>query len=136
MPTVLVVDDNDDFRQALADLLPIYGFSVLTASSARQALAQLREQSIPFPDAILLDLLMPDMDGASFVEAIRRPPAVDVPIILMTGLHESAIPRQLGLQVVAKPDLEELLRVTHAQCRPRRAPRSALTQRCGISSAA
>jgi CheY-like chemotaxis protein len=133
MPSVLIVDDDEEFRMALAEFLPHHGFSVTTAPSARWALSELRSGRMNRPDAILLDLLMPGMDGPSFVNALRMTPIIDIPIVLMTGLPQAALP-SLDLPVVAKPDLERLIAVMHAECRPRRA-RRANSPAC-ISSAA
>ncbi len=71
--SVLVVDDDDDTRNLLTEVLQRLGASVLTAASAKEALAVLDRAS---PRVIVSDLGMPGMDGFDFIEAVRaRPPA-------------------------------------------------------------
>ncbi len=79
---VLLVEDHDAERQAIAALLQDCGLSVRTASGAHQALANL---SAALPDALLLDVMMPERDGIDVcVEVRARHP--DLPILFMTGL--------------------------------------------------
>lgn len=67
---VLIVDDNDDLRDSVAEVLESVGFEVETAASADAALA-LAEHGARAPDAILLDLIMPGMAASRFVSQIR-----------------------------------------------------------------
>jgi len=83
---VLVVDDDEKNRRLLADMLDASGYTVRTANDGVEAL----EQAVAFqPEAILLDIMMPKMDG---VEACRRlkadPATASIPVLLTTALHE------------------------------------------------
>ncbi len=69
-PLVLVVDDNDDLRDSVAEVLESQGFAVATAPSADAALA-LADRGARAPDAILLDLIMPGMPASRFVSLVR-----------------------------------------------------------------
>jgi CheY-like chemotaxis protein len=70
--TILVI--HDDIREALATVLDEAGFRVMTAANGREALERLRED--PQPDVVLLDLMMPEMDGYQFRAEQQRDPAL------------------------------------------------------------
>jgi CheY-like chemotaxis protein len=79
----LVVDDDADLRQRLGGLLEKAGWEVDQAADGREALARLAEQK---PGLILLDLLMPGMDGFEFLaELHRREEGRSVPVIILTA---------------------------------------------------
>ena len=69
--TLLVVDDDMDIRDALQDALELEGYAVQLAADGLEALERLRS-SEPRPQLILLDLMMPRMDGVAFREALRH----------------------------------------------------------------
>lgn len=80
---VLVVDDEDDERTLTADVLRSEGYDVVTAANGREALTKLEGSR---PVLILLDVYMPDMDGAEFRQAQRRDPdLIAIPTVVMTG---------------------------------------------------
>jgi CheY-like chemotaxis protein len=82
--TILVVEDNTITREGLAVLLNAEGYAVATASNGRQALELL--QTRPTPDLILLDMLMPVLDGWHFIRQIQQQPDLaSVPIVVVTG---------------------------------------------------
>jgi CheY-like chemotaxis protein len=81
---VLVVDDDFGTRDALTDLLQDRGYSVISAADGREALNYLRDASPP--GIIILDLMMPVMDGWEFLEHQSRDPALlDIPVIVVTA---------------------------------------------------
>jgi DNA-binding response OmpR family regulator len=83
---ILVVDDKANVRQLLQDYLTQQGFSVVTAANGRAALYTARHES---PDAILLDIMMPEMDGYEFLKQYRREPRTrGVPVIVITAREE------------------------------------------------
>jgi DNA-binding response OmpR family regulator/DNA-binding CsgD family transcriptional regulator len=83
---VLVVDDDADARALLAGFLTAEGLEVAMADSGEAALALL---SHDFPDLILLDAIMPGLDGFETCRRIKaRPEAAHVPVIFMTGLSD------------------------------------------------
>src|SRR5262249_37433339 len=81
-PSLLVVEDDAATRQLLERQLLKAGWSVQTAGNGKEALASLEQHC---PSVILLDLLMPEMDGFEFVEALRRSPGARIPIIVVTA---------------------------------------------------
>jgi CheY-like chemotaxis protein len=115
---VLVVDDDEDIREALADTLTLLGFRVSTAADGAQALAAM-EASPEIPVAIVLDLMMPIMDGEEFGRTIRANPRfASIPIVVLSARNEAdAIAAELHADsVLRKPVLLSDLRsaITHA----------------------
>jgi CheY-like chemotaxis protein len=82
---ILIVDDDNDVRSALSELLQEEGFSVEAAPNGREALAWLRGGNI-HPAVILLDLMMPGMDGWDFrSEQLRDPRLAAVPVVIVSA---------------------------------------------------
>jgi CheY-like chemotaxis protein len=106
---VLVVEDSLETLDVLANILEFEGYEVFTAVNGREALSRVR--SAP-PDAILLDLWLPLMNGYQFLEELRKLPAPvgQVPVIVITADFR-ARPEDLPIQaLLRKPlDLERLL---------------------------
>lgn len=84
VPTVLVVDDNDDIRElAQLCLETVDGWVVLTAGSGAAAIETAREHH---PDAVLLDMMMPEMDGLTTFEHLQSDESTrDIPVLLFTA---------------------------------------------------
>ena len=83
-PKVLLVDDEADFVQLTEYHLAQQGFDVFAAFNGVEALHQARRI---LPDVILLDLMLPDLDGASVCEILRsQPSTADVPVIVVSAL--------------------------------------------------
>ncbi len=81
--TVLVVDDEEDVRCFLADVLEDAGLSVVTAADGNEALARVRERP---PDLVSLDLVMPGSSGIRFLHELRRNPTwADIPVVVVTA---------------------------------------------------
>jgi CheY-like chemotaxis protein len=103
---LLVIDDEDHIREVAAvSLEMVGGWDVLTASSGSEGIASAQAEQ---PDAILLDVMMPDMDGPStFAELQRLEETSDIPVLLVTGKVQPADRRrfaELGVAgVLAKP---------------------------------
>ncbi|MFO8113636.1 MAG: response regulator [Desulfosalsimonadaceae bacterium] len=110
MPTkVLLVDDEKDFLEVLGERMKIRGMDVSTAASAREALSLTEDQSF---DAIVLDLMMPEMDGLEVLENIKAKNP-ELQVILLTGhgsIEKGVEAMRLGaMDFVEKPaDLESL----------------------------
>ena len=89
MQTVLVVDDEFGVAEVLQSILEDEGYRVATAINGKQALARLLEWT---PDLIMLDYMMPIMDGTQTLAAIRKHPNFSaVPVIMMSSLEEAAV---------------------------------------------
>ena len=86
---ILIVDDEDDIREVAQVSLELVGhYDVLTASSGRDGLERARAGR---PDAILLDVMMPDMDGPSTLAELRKDPATcDIPVVFLTAKTQAA----------------------------------------------
>jgi CheY-like chemotaxis protein len=83
-PLVMVVDDDARVREAMVDMLADAGFRAIGFGDAREALASLDRAE---PDLIVLDLMMPAMDGADFLRRLRgREPPCDVPVLIVSGI--------------------------------------------------
>jgi two-component system alkaline phosphatase synthesis response regulator PhoP len=81
---ILIVDDEHDFIELLRYKLGGHGFDLIVASDGVHALSQARQMK---PNLILLDILLPDLDGLSVCEILRRQPATKkIPIIFMSAL--------------------------------------------------
>lgn len=136
-PRILVVEDHDSARVALTKLLASTGYDVVAASNGSDALAQLGNG--PRPDLILLDLMMPVMDGWEFMRRQRRDwHLCTIPTIVLTGVP-SHDPRCLEMPVVrmlAKPYTgEQLLAAIDAEISTRQAPDPPLMLRASPRSA-
>jgi CheY-like chemotaxis protein len=80
---VLVVDDDPAVREQLSSILGERGYRVETASGGAEGLALIRQHR---PDAVILDLMMPDVDGFTVLERLRADPAtLDLPVIVLTA---------------------------------------------------
>jgi CheY-like chemotaxis protein len=108
-PVVLVVDDDPDILEALAEILEVEGFSVRRARNGQEALERLD----PAPDLILLDLMMPVMDGWEFAQRLHKlDPKHQAPVIVLSAdRNVSAKAKDIGaVGHLAKPfELNELL---------------------------
>jgi CheY-like chemotaxis protein len=106
---VLVVDDDQDIRETLAELLTDEGYLVESASNGREALTTLRNGVRP--DVILLDLMMPVMDGYQFRDEQRADPLLaSIPVIVITAGSNPSLSALGANMFVPKPlDLGRLL---------------------------
>ena len=81
--TVLVVDDDKQLRRLVQSYLTEEGFRVVTAGDGQEALFVARHEK---PDLIILDLMMPEMDGFAVIEAMQADPELaEIPVILLTA---------------------------------------------------
>jgi len=98
MLKLLIVDDNADDREVLSELFHTAGHEVKSVPNGREALAQILQD---LPDVILLDLMMPEMDGPSFLEVLRSYLRLQaLPVVIYTGLGDSPmIDRARALKV-------------------------------------
>ena len=98
MAKILIVDDDADGRDSLAVVLRGRGHAVECVPNGREALAHVLAD---LPDVVLLDLMMPEMDGPSFLEVVRSYLRIQsLPVVVLTGLHDSPmISRAQALKV-------------------------------------
>ena len=86
MAKILVVDDEARNCQLLKDFLEVKDYNVITASSGKEALEKIKEK----PDIVLLDIMMPDMNGLQVLDKIKES-APSIEVIMVTGLAEHDI---------------------------------------------
>jgi two-component system phosphate regulon response regulator PhoB len=97
-PTILVVDDEPDLLELIDTNLTAAGFSVVTAASGKEALEQARQRQ---PQLILLDVMLPELDGLEVCKRLRHDPGTSaIPIVMLTA-RATEIDRVLGLELGA-----------------------------------
>lgn len=114
-PIILVVDDEDMTRKLLRLMLERDGFTILEAEDGQQALAIIHETR---PDVVILDVMMPNMDGFTTCQELRsRPETAEIPIILLSARSQAEAVRT-GLQSgadrymtkpISKPELVQTI---------------------------
>jgi CheY-like chemotaxis protein len=119
---ILVADDDDSIRELWTELLTRAGYRVLTAHNGREALDLVRAV---VPDLIILDLHMPEMNGAAFLKVLKGSPVFErIPVLIVSGFLEDELPRpeSPGLNIVGhlpKPQrLADLLAAVQAALAP------------------
>jgi CheY-like chemotaxis protein len=117
---IMIVEDDRDIRETLAELLEDEGYEILTAGNGAEALDLLRGGAEP-PSLILLDLMMPVMDGRSFRLEQRADPQLDrIPVVVLSAYHDAAA-QAAELEVAAflskplRPDTLMRLITEHAR---------------------
>jgi CheY-like chemotaxis protein len=112
--SVLVVEDDEDIRAAIAEILEGEGYEVTIAANGSEALDELLH--MPRPCLILLDLMMPVMNGHEFLARLREVPRMQaVPVLVLTAVSTEAPPGARGL--LRKPFIvEELLDAVQTLC--------------------
>jgi len=113
MAEIMVVDDERDIRNLLRQVLEHAGYQVQTAGNGREALEMLEQTR---PDLVLLDIMMPEVDGWEVCRNIKtRQKTKDIPVILIT-VRSQPLDKVVGTEVVGaddyitKPfDLDDLL---------------------------
>jgi CheY-like chemotaxis protein len=115
---VLVVDDDPDICAVLRAVLETFGYYVELARDGAEALKKLRRGDAPC--LILLDLMMPGMNGFEFRnEQLRDPTLASIPVVVISGAGDvAAKAATIGVEGLAKPiDLDVLLEtVSHFHC--------------------
>ena len=107
--SILVVDDDDDFREALCEVLSEAGYPVEQAGDGEAAL---RRMAVEAPGLVLLDLKMPVLDGWGVVDRMRRDPATaPIPVLVLSAFGSEWESELLGVQgyVPKSLGMEEIL---------------------------
>ena len=119
-PRILVVEDDEDAREAMVALLQMKGYRAVPAGNGQEALDYLRQA--PVPDLIILDLWMPVMDGWQFrIEQVKDPRLAEIPVIVVTALSDRADVD--ANEIIIKPvDVDRLLTTVGHYCRREPAP--------------
>ena len=118
VPVILVVDDDDDCRSIIVDLLEMSGYAALSCGSAQAAVDLVRQHH---PALVLADFVMPGADGAWLIRSLRAEggAVADVPVVLTTGSSAGReIAASLGILALEKPfDMNRLLDVVRKTAR-------------------
>ncbi len=117
---VLVVDDNEDVRDAVIAALRMAGYEAEGAENGAAALSLLRDGGLR-PCLILLDLMMPVMDGLEFRERqLNNAELAGIPVVVVSAFGRQTAARALGVaDYLAKPiDFERLLQLVSQHCKP------------------
>lgn len=117
MPSVLVVEDDIATRQLLATCLQLEGFCVETATNGAEGLEQMRHHRLCL---VLLDLMMPVMNGEQFRSAqLKDPSLAAVPVVCISAVYnaEERADRLRAVACIGKPfDVDEVVDVVRQQC--------------------
>ena len=97
MDEILVVDDEAAVREVVSLYLKRDGYSVRQASNGRDALTAIRTK---MPDLVVLDLMLPEVDGLEIMRQIRANPALDIPVIMLTARSQE-VDRIYGFELGA-----------------------------------
>ena len=113
---VLIVEDDADLREMMAQLLTLEGFRTETVANGRDALAYLQKGD--YPEVILLDLMMPVMDGWEFRRRQVEDPALStVPVVVLSALDQGRAIDLDGAAFLKKPlDFDRLLTLVREYC--------------------
>ena len=113
---VLIVEDDADLREMMAQLLQLEGFDAHSVANGREALEYLKEGAPP--QLILLDMMMPVMDGWEFRrEQQLSPKLADVPVIVLSALDQTRVGEIGAVAFLKKPlDFDRLLDLVRRYC--------------------
>jgi len=114
--TILVVEDEDESRQALVEILDFYGFQAVGVANGAEAMDYLRVSETP--PLIILDLLMPVMSGSRLRAALlQAPDLANIPVIVVSALDSFAVTEFGAVRTFTKPlDIDALVRVVRKYC--------------------
>jgi len=114
---ILIVEDDPDLREMMAQLLLLEGVNAHAVANGREALDYLKEKDPP--ELILLDLMMPVMDGWEFRREQQRDPRLQgVPVIVLSALDPTRVGDLGELAFLKKPlDFDRLLDLVRKYCR-------------------
>ncbi len=106
---ILVVDDDPDILEAVTMILESQGYEVVTARDGIEGLAMLKAEH---PDLMILDLMMPKMDGFAVCKELQDPrwsKHKDIPILILTSVREDASRRRYELETGLELDVDDYL---------------------------
>ena len=103
MPKILVVDDDPDLVETVSMMLESNNYEVVAAYGGKEGLEKVRTEN---PDAVVLDVMMPDLDGFKVCEQIKGDPKLrDIPVLLLTAvasqMHKTKYNPRMGMETEA-----------------------------------
>jgi DNA-binding response OmpR family regulator len=106
-PRILAVDDDPDIRRVLQMILEASGFTVETASDGEEGLEKIRQGP---PDLLILDIMMPRLDGYGVMRALKEKPKwATIPIVMLTAVGEEASRRRYELETGLAMDVDDYI---------------------------
>jgi CheY-like chemotaxis protein len=114
---VLVVEDDPDLREMMAQILTLEGFDTDTATDGLDALMQLLTAG-RHPHVILLDMMMPRMDGWAFVDRQAKTPSIaDIPVVVVSAAPRDRLRGVRAAAILQKPlNFDELVTTVRTHC--------------------
>lgn len=104
-PYILIVDDDPDILENIITVLETQSYRLATARDGKKCMAMIKEE---VPDLLILDLLMPRMDGWGVIREMRSEPRfMDVPIMILTTVIEDASRRRYELETGLAMDVQQ-----------------------------
>ncbi|MCJ7655349.1 MAG: response regulator [Dehalococcoidia bacterium] len=106
---ILVVDDDPDILEAVTLILESQGYQVVTAQNGLEGLAQIKAEE---PDLMILDLLMPKMDGFALFKELQDPKWLkykDMPILILSSVREEASRRRYELETGVELEMADYI---------------------------
>ena len=106
---ILIVDDDPDMREALTIILESQGYEIVSAQDGIEALASLKAER---PDLMILDLLMPKMDGFAVLKELhdgRWAESREVPILILSSVREEASRRRYELETALELGIDDYI---------------------------
>jgi OmpR family response regulator RpaB len=104
---ILVVDDDPEIREAISLILEANGYTLVTAQDGAEGLSKLKEEK---PDLMILDLLMPRLDGFGVCKELKDPrwsKYAHIPIIILSSVREDASRRRYELETGVQLDVDD-----------------------------
>jgi CheY-like chemotaxis protein len=115
-PVILLIDDEESIRRILSLSLEFEGYQVFTASNGQEGLETLYR--IPRPSLILLDLMMPVLDGWGFMEALtKNPEYAQIPVAIITAFGDRGKVKGTVATLQKPVELDELFQLARRYCR-------------------
>lgn len=112
MNTILVIEDDLSIRETLKEALSSEGFHVLTAGNGEEGLTLMRQS--PRPSLVLLDMMMPIMNGRAFLDAVMADVVLaPIPVVVMSATADESTSRGARAFIKKPPDLDLLLQLIH-----------------------
>ncbi|MBI1875966.1 MAG: response regulator [Acidobacteria bacterium] len=123
--SVLVVDDDPDIRRLICEGLTAAGYQVVAARHGREALDHLRASALP--DLIVLDLVMPVMDGWEFRrQQVAEPSLATIPVLILTVVEAPLMPTGAAAYLRKPFEFPRLINIVGILCQQRRGAAAAL----------
>lgn len=112
---ILVIEDNKEIQDSIKMALEIDGFNVFTANNGREGMNLL--EKIPTPSLILLDLLMPVMNGWEFMEELNKDIMhSSIPVVIVSALDKKQTTPNVSGYIQKPIDLDKLLKIAEKHC--------------------